>query len=359
MQFRTPRATTAERLTITPASGELIYDDTLAVVYYGDGVTVGGLEFSSGSAAISAYSIVLAGNGIAVSELPANTFTVSVSGAYAFISTVASVSAGLDTRIDVLEANPIPNIFRVEIADVSGGLQSQINLITTPRSLSATRSSYFRDDWMGTNIAGDTGSFANSLINGGGSSVSQNLVDANHFGIAFIQTGTNVAGACSVRHSNRNRVFGGGVVTYETLVNIDVVSDGTNTYGVRFGYGDLVSAAATDYSNGVYFEAPAATSPNWRFKTAKAGTRTDVDSGVAVVAGAWIRLGYRVNAAGTSVQFIVNGLDSGSPITTNIPIVPNTEAVALMYNIWKTAGTTNRIMSWDYVETGTTFTTPR
>lgn len=45
-KWKIPRATTAERLGITPDSGELIYDETLEIVYYGDGATVGGLPFT-------------------------------------------------------------------------------------------------------------------------------------------------------------------------------------------------------------------------------------------------------------------------------------------------------------------------
>jgi len=222
-----------------------------------------------------------------------------------------------------------------------------------------TQASLFLDDWRGTAIAGDTGSFTSSLINGGGSSTSQTYVDGNHLGIAFLQTGTLGAGACSVRHSSLSVVFGGGETTYETLVLVPTVSDGTNTFGVRFGFGDLLAASSADYGDGIYFEAPSVNAPNWFLKTAQATVRTSLDLGVAVVAGIWVRLGFVVNAAGNSVQAMVNGLPVGAPITTNIPVVPNTDACALMFNIWSTAGTAQRQMHWDYVATSTIFTTPR
>jgi hypothetical protein len=47
--FKLPRATTTERLTITPAVGELVYDTDLDAVYKGDGVTVGGVLIGDGS----------------------------------------------------------------------------------------------------------------------------------------------------------------------------------------------------------------------------------------------------------------------------------------------------------------------
>jgi hypothetical protein len=38
-----PKATTAERTGITPAAGEVIFDETQSVIYFGDGSTLGGL----------------------------------------------------------------------------------------------------------------------------------------------------------------------------------------------------------------------------------------------------------------------------------------------------------------------------
>jgi hypothetical protein len=48
---------------------------------------------------------------------------------YTLLSTTATISAGLDSRLDTLESNPIPDIFRSEVATISGGLQGQINAI--------------------------------------------------------------------------------------------------------------------------------------------------------------------------------------------------------------------------------------
>lgn len=47
-QWRIPRATTAERGTITPAVGEVIYDTDLDQLYLGDGATVGGFPLPAG-----------------------------------------------------------------------------------------------------------------------------------------------------------------------------------------------------------------------------------------------------------------------------------------------------------------------
>lgn len=41
-----PRATTAERTSITPEDGEVIYDEDLGTLFYGDGSTVGGVQYA-------------------------------------------------------------------------------------------------------------------------------------------------------------------------------------------------------------------------------------------------------------------------------------------------------------------------
>ena len=47
--FKAPRATTAERMTITPEDGELIYDTDLKVMFQGDNSTVGGIGANDAS----------------------------------------------------------------------------------------------------------------------------------------------------------------------------------------------------------------------------------------------------------------------------------------------------------------------
>ena len=51
MPLRIRRGTDAERLTITPLEGELIYTTDTKLVYVGDGTTVGGLDVSTGTGA--------------------------------------------------------------------------------------------------------------------------------------------------------------------------------------------------------------------------------------------------------------------------------------------------------------------
>jgi hypothetical protein len=52
-RFKFLRGTTAQRLAIVLLEAEVIYDKTLAALYYGDGVTAGGLPFTAVSAQVS------------------------------------------------------------------------------------------------------------------------------------------------------------------------------------------------------------------------------------------------------------------------------------------------------------------
>lgn len=70
MALKIRRGTTAQRLLITPAEGEIIYDTTTGALYVGNGTTAGGNEVVSGSVGgnlvsdlvLSGYNITGAGN---------------------------------------------------------------------------------------------------------------------------------------------------------------------------------------------------------------------------------------------------------------------------------------------------------
>jgi len=329
MQIRIPKATTVERLANTPAAAELLYDDTLNLVFYGDGVTVGGLEFVSGSPGISAYSIVLGGPGIAVSESPANTFTVSVSGAYAFVSTVesisaglqfqidnidvttisssagsisvsqvgsnynlevavapigihndltgiqggttseyyhltasqhanyigetevAAISAGLDNRLDVLEANEIPDIFRTEVASISSGLDTRLDVLeaneipdifrTEVASISAGIDTRL-DTIESASYVNTVNSKTGALVLQAGPGIGIYSIDGTTIGISGSSSGGGITGTLT-----SGRVpFANGVssltdsarMTYDATTGLAVgFGDSTNTaVGVNAGF---------------------------------------------------------------------------------------------------------------------------
>ena len=69
--FKTPRATTVDRMTIIPEEGELIYDTDEQIVYYGDGVTLGGIPCGAGGGEVE---------GVAGENIPDYSVVVSIGG---------------------------------------------------------------------------------------------------------------------------------------------------------------------------------------------------------------------------------------------------------------------------------------
>lgn len=151
-------------------------------------------------------------------------------------------------------------------------------------------------------------------------------------------------------------LFGGGVATYESVINIDNLSNSTDTFTVRTGVGDMYDSSV--FNNGVWFEyTDTGSSPNWQCINATGGTITTIDSGVAVVAGPWVRLGWQVNASGTSVSFYINGALVATS-SANIPTTSPNE-VNPIFIIMKNAGTTTRRLRTDYYYYKQVFTISR
>jgi hypothetical protein len=203
----------------------------------------------------------------------------------------------------------------------------------------------FSDDWV-TGLANGLGW---TPTNTGGSSLSQidsTLVDQNHVGIVLLQGG-NAAGRASVLSLAPVVTVGGGTLAMICLLRLGDLTTRAN----RVGYGDITTGA--DHNNGIYFEYNSAVGANWLIKTASGGTRTTTDTGVAVTAGEWHRLLITVNAAGTSVEFSLNGAVIGT-ITTNIPtgvLTPSIGCTSL-------AGVVEQLFV-DYFKMWKRFTTPR
>lgn len=138
-------------------------------------------------------------------------------------------------------------------------------------------------------------------------------------------------------------LFGGGRMKLTMIVRVPTLSTSADTFAVWCGFGDRTASgdAATD---GAYFAYSSAqifgitNTAKWVCRTSSNSNRTETDSGVTVVAGTFHVLTIDVNAAGTSVDFTVDG---GSPITitSNIPTGTGRET-SIIYKIEKGAGAT-------------------
>lgn len=164
--------------------------------------------------------------------------------------------------------------------------------------------------------------------------------DATHNGVIVgTSTGADQVVACS----QTAFTFGGGAFVCEMMINVSAVSDGTDTFTIRAGYGDSVT---TEFTDGVFFRyTDSVNSGNWQGVCRAAGVESVVNGGVAFAAG-WKRLRFTVNAAGTSASFSVDGVSLGAAVTTNIPLTTQVCGRTIMMD--RTAGTTSRTISIDY-----------
>lgn len=138
----------------------------------------------------------------------------------------------------------------------------------------------------------------------------------------------NKIGVNYTRPSAPNQVLENGYWSVIWLINLQTLI-GANTYNLRVGMGDNVTAGA-EHNNGVYFDYSNA-SVNWQLKAANGGVRTTVDSGVVVAAATWLYLGVRQNVAQAGIAtYSINGVDVGQ-VTTNVPTAnPVCQAVQML-----------------------------
>jgi hypothetical protein len=200
----------------------------------------------------------------------------------------------------------------------------------------------------------------NTIVNGTAAAVSfVTITDTSAPGIAQLSTGTSataragLATAPTVVNGTTllaSLKMGSGESDYLCRVRIPVASDATDTYLVRAGF--FLSTTVTETTSGIFFRYVSGTSANWQIVVRNAGVETAVTTGVFAPFNAWQNLAIVVNAAGTSVEFFIDGVAvTGSPITTNIP-VNNLLGAGIV--IVKTAGTTARTIEADlqYVGVG-------
>lgn len=181
-----------------------------------------------------------------------------------------------------------------------------------------------------------------------------NGIDNNHDGIFEFKTGTTAGGVAVITMGNDQTGFmlGGGERHFELLIQIMDSATVVDDYISRFGFGDEV--AGTEHENGIWFEYNRSVSVNWLLKTAKATAVTVDTSTVIVFPSVWIKLRAEINAAGTSVEYFIDGASAGT-ITTDMPIALLSESMGVV----KTAGIINRRTLVDYYEQRVIYTTPR
>lgn len=180
-----------------------------------------------------------------------------------------------------------------------------------------------RGFFVGSGGAGEAVVQADITVGGG------ELVD----GCAGLQTGTTATGRAT--YSSHASLFFDVTKRYElyTRLKVPTVSDGTQTFNVKFG---LMDTTDGNPANGLYWEAISG-SANWQCQNRAAGVNTTIDSGVAYNNA--IR-SFLIIVPGDGKAYFYNGLSLVATHTTGFMAVSTSVQPSVV--ILKSVGTTMR-----------------
>jgi hypothetical protein len=267
-----------------------------------------------------------------------------------------------DTAYDATSFNgitniaPSKNVFRDQVETMLtsiASVQSEVDAEETARAAadvttlaSARRRNLATNATMGSDFLTGTLEGLLTFASGTGASVgAMTSPAATNPGVARMTTGTTTTGLAIISGNLSTAaimILGGGETIFEAVVRVDALSDGTDTYTAAFGL--TGTSGSITPSNGIIITYTHGTnSGNFTLRSSKAAAATSVDMGTPMSSSAFVRVGWKLNAAGTSIQGFIgdsngNDVNAGTAISTNIPIV----AILPDFFVLKSAGTTSR-----------------
>lgn len=135
-------------------------------------------------------------------------------------------------------------------------------------------------------------------------------------------------------------VLGGGEIILNWVFNITALSNGTNRYTLNLGIGDTLTTVAV--ANGCWISySDNVNSGNWTFNTSAASSATNSNSAVAVTTG-WHNAQVTINAAGTLVTFVMDGVTLGT-IALTIPTLGILPFLSVLFSAGSVAAGTIQI----------------
>jgi hypothetical protein len=166
------------------------------------------------------------------------------------------------------------------------------------------------------------------------------------FGTLTLATTASATSSAGVRAEASDWMGkGSGITTLTTKFIIDTLSDGTDTYTLRVGFLDTVSAES---NNGIFLRyGSALNSGKFQFVTRSTGTETATDTGITVASATEYTLIIGVNSALNSITCTING----SLVATNTTTIPG-KGLGSGYGIMmlRSAGTATRRVHADFFE---------
>lgn len=213
------------------------------------------------------------------------------------------------------------------------------------------------DDWI-SDGAGQMRWLGTPVGTGATNNTGNTLAQPGHPGILELVTGTTTTGQAArylggvtTGSATAGFYIAGGASSQEWLVQLSDLSNGTDRYVFDVGLFDAetlaVDAVRFRYSDNL-------NAGNWTAETIASSVITATDSGVAAVAGSWVKLRIDINAAGNSITFYVNDVLVATH-TTNITAA----LVAPRCRIIKVLGTTSRTAYIDYFKMYKRFSSAR
>lgn len=189
----------------------------------------------------------------------------------------------------------------------------------------------------------------------GGSPAAGGATDGTTIGSVILSTGTSTSGRSGINVVSDTVRFGTGQARCWARFKIPTLSDGTNTFTVRCGFGNGLAGDPTD---GAFFRyTHSVNGGEWQAVTRSNGTETATDTNVAADTG-YHRFEIEMNAAGTSCVFKIDGTTVATN-TTNIPTGAGRECEPSPPYIVKSAGGTARTIEIDAYRAEVEMTTPR
>lgn len=181
----------------------------------------------------------------------------------------------------------------------------------------------------------------------------------NAAGVVSMGLSTGASGRASIAPVNFDVIkLGIGRARFECKLTNHIISDGTNTYTTRLGFIDSLLGDPTD---GCFFrQTNAVNGGAWQAVTRSNGveTGTAFNTGITPVNDAGHLFSVDVNAAGTSVEFKIDGAVVATS-TANIPTGAGRETAYGITTLQSAGATAMAVVYVDFAEVEQLFTTAR
>lgn len=216
------------------------------------------------------------------------------------------------------------------VADGQSLQRSGTSLIGVASSAFNLQDILLFDHFITNNVTSTQTGWSGWFVIGTGTGNNQTIIGEQGYpGIIRLTNGTS-ATAKSVIHMGdttfRNILPGStntNPINFECLISPRTTVGTLDLLRLQMGLGSgWALANPNPLTDGIYFRLEPLLSNHIFGVVANTSTRSTQDMGVVGAVGTWYRLGFVYTPSGTpSVQFKLNGVNVGSPITTNIPNV--------------------------------------